>query len=282
MSQTYFQDIFVGCEQQHQFQITSCRIASKSHAHSFRLISKSSLISLTIFFVSLSLPLHFGCLPHPLLQTHTGRRWCYTLWAWWTYTSEIRALRQSLELPDTLGWVDCLTDWLTLLDGRLKLLFWSHCIETHSWVLQLWAFKGEEIVVSTNKIHLLLLLWNVTPPSGLTKLIISNCRLVPFAFSFRHPTSLREWIVWAVAQKSLNPQQQDDAKASMALTKMLVSPTVIYLYIYSDVSTLVLFLLIHATLYILQDMQHSLLDVKLMRTTIRKPWYQICQHKILY
>lgn len=74
MPQTYFQDILPGCEQQHQFQITPGRTASKSQAHSSRLISKSSLISLTIFFVSLSLPLHFCCLPHPLLQRHTGHR----------------------------------------------------------------------------------------------------------------------------------------------------------------------------------------------------------------
>lgn len=162
-------------------------IVSKSHVHSTRLIYKSSLISLTIFFVLLSSPspalLH--SLSRPLSQTHTGPRPRYTLWAWWTYTSQIRALRQSLEHPDTLGWAERLTDWLTLLDGRSELLFCPHWAETHFWLLQLWAFKEQEIAQKTNQTETTIIwfpavLWNVIPPCGLSKFVIPNCHVVPF------------------------------------------------------------------------------------------------------
>lgn len=199
MFQKYVRSIFVGCEQQHQFQITPATLSLKAtHTHpasSLKALLFHSPSSLSCY---LSPPAHPRCLPRPLLQTHTGPRWCYTLWAWWTYTSEIRALRQSLEHPDTLGWAERLTDWLTLLDGRSELLFCSHCAETRSWVLQLWAFKEEEIAENKPKkkknptqtdtalIWFPAVLWNVIPPCGLSKCIIPNFHVVPFFF-FRHP-----------------------------------------------------------------------------------------------
>lgn len=88
------------------FQMASATSSLKAARSSG--VSKSSLfppqsLCLTPFFLSHSLP-----------NTRTDNT---THWAWWTYTSEIRALRRPPEHYDTLGWAKRLTDWLCTSTG---------------------------------------------------------------------------------------------------------------------------------------------------------------------
>lgn len=144
MSQTYFQDIFVGCEQQHQFRSPLGALPLKAmHTH-----SASSLRAL-LFHSPSSLshylsPLHLCCLSHHLLQTHRAQMMLHTqsmmdLYIWDKGT-------QTVPGASWYTWLSRMSDWLTLLDNRSVLLFCFQCAKTRSWFLQFRAFRGEQIV----------------------------------------------------------------------------------------------------------------------------------------